>query len=124
MDIATRRIVQRRADHGCEYCRIHEDDEPYTFHLEHIIPNKHGGNDEDGNLAWSCQNCNLGKGSNLSDFVDGKVVPIFDPRRQQWSRHFRWVGAELVGKTRCGKATVEVLNINHEDRVRLRKLLI
>lgn len=25
---------------------MHEDDEPYAFHLEHIIATKHGGGDE------------------------------------------------------------------------------
>ena len=52
MDAATRRRVQIRAAHRCEYCRIHEDDEPYSFHIEHIIPIKHGGQDDLSNLAW------------------------------------------------------------------------
>ena len=38
MDVATRRLVQARAGHRCEYCRIHEEDDPYfTFHIEHIL---------------------------------------------------------------------------------------
>ena len=41
MNAATRRLVRERAEFRCEYCRIHEDDEPYSFHLEHIIPKKH-----------------------------------------------------------------------------------
>lgn len=61
MDAATRRFVRARAGSRREYCRIHEDDEPYAFHLEHIVPKKHGGDDDRLNLAWSCQSCNLGK---------------------------------------------------------------
>ena len=124
IDAATRRLVRARAGFRCEYCHIHEDDEPYAFHLEHIVPHKHGGGDDPSNLAWSCQNCNLGKSSNLAGRVEGKIVALFDPRRQRWSRHFEWRGPRLLGKTKCGKATIRVLNINADDRVSLRQLLI
>jgi len=124
MDAATRRLVRVRAGSRCEYCRIHEDDEPFAFHLEHIVPKKHDGNNGPSNLAWSCQSCNLGKSSNLSGRVRGEVVSLFHPRRQRWNRHFRWRGARLVGKTNCGRATIRVLNINAADRVHLRQILI
>jgi HNH endonuclease len=124
MDVASRRLVRQRAGGRCEYCQIHEDDEPYAFHLEHIIPKKHGGEDDPSNLAWSCHSCNLMKGANLSGRVHGEIVTLFHPRRQQWNRHFRWVGPILAGKTKCGIATVQVLDINAHDRVRLRDILI
>jgi hypothetical protein len=121
---ATRRLVPRRAGRRCEYCRIHEDDEPFVFHLEHIVPKKHGGSDRPSNLAWSCHSCNLGKGSNLAGRVRGEIVALFNPRTQSWKRHFRWSGPRLIGKTKCGRATVQVLNINNDDRVELRAILI
>lgn len=122
MDVASRRLVRQRAGGRCEYCQIHEDDEPYAFHLEHIIiPKKHGGQDDPSNLAWSC---NLMKGANLSGRVHGEIVTLFHPRRQQWNRHFRWVGPILAGKTKCGFATVQVLDVNADDRVKLRDILI
>ena len=124
MDAATRRMVQVRAGFRCEYCCTHEDDEPYSFHLEHIVPKKHGGNDDSSNLAWSCQSCNLGKSSNLSGWLRGEVVALFHPRRQHWNRHFHWKGPRLLGKTKSGRATIQVLNINSEDRIILRRLLI
>ena len=124
MNAATRRLVRTRAGSRCEYCRIHEDDEPYAFHIEHIVPRKHDGGDHPSNLAWSCQSCNLGKSSNLSGWLQGEVVALFHPRRQHWQRHFRWRGPRLVGKTKCGRATIRVLNINADDRVGLRRLLI
>jgi hypothetical protein len=55
--------------------------------------------------------------------VQGEIVPLFNPRRQQWVRHFRWRGAFLIGKTKCARATIRVLNINLEDRLRLRAIL-
>jgi hypothetical protein len=49
---------------------------------------------------------------------------LFNPRRQCWRRHFAWEGAWLVGLTPCGRATVDVLNINAPHRIELRNLLI
>jgi hypothetical protein len=66
--------------------------------------------------------CNLRKGPNLSgrDPLTGKVVRLFNPRRQRWQRHFEWMGFVLVGRTVIGRATVAVLDINGLQRVQLR----
>ncbi len=127
MKASTRAPVRSRAGRRCEYCRLHEDDLPlFPFHIEHILPKKHGGSDDPGNLAWSCHHCNLAKSSNLSgrDGVTGRIVVLFNPRRQHWERHFAWDGPRLVGLTSCGRATIAVLNINAAHRSDLRQLLI
>jgi hypothetical protein len=46
------------------------------------------------------------------------------PRHQRWNRHFRWDGPLLVGSTKCGKATIRVLDMNNKDRCRMREILI
>ena len=52
MNAATRRMVWDRAGHRCEYCRLHQDHEPfYRFHVEHIIAKQHDGDDSPDNLA-------------------------------------------------------------------------
>jgi hypothetical protein len=122
-----RALIRSRAGQRCEYCRIHESDLPlFPFHVEHIVPRKHGGGDDPGNLAWSCHECNFAKSSNLSgrDFLTGRIIVLYNPRRQRWERHFRYVGAGLVGLTACGRATIAVLNINEPDRINLRELLV
>jgi len=124
MDAATRGLVRARAANRCEYCRIHEDDEPFAFHLEHIFARKHDGDDNPANLAWSCQHRNFAKGPNPSGRIRNEIVPLFHPRRQRWTRHFRWDGPVLVGKTKYGKVTIRVLDINKKDRCRLREILI
>ena len=53
-----------------------------------------------------------------------KIVPLFHPRRHKWSRHFRWDGPVLVGRTPIGRATVIALKINLEHRIDLRQGLI
>jgi hypothetical protein len=49
---------------------------------------------------------------------------LFNPRRHKWTKHFRWAGPILVGRTPAGRATVAVLEINLEYRVDLRQGLI
>jgi hypothetical protein len=126
MKRSTRKLVRARAGRRCEYCRLHESDLPLlVFHLEHVIAEKHGGDDHPRNLAWSCLHCNLAKSSNLSgrDILTGRIVVLFNPRRQRWARHFAWHGPRLRGLTPCGRATIAVLNINAPWRIELRELL-
>lgn len=61
--------------------------------------------------------------ASLAGLLGGKIYRLFNPRTQQWRRRFRWEGALIVGKTRCGKVTVQVLNINSPARLKLRENL-
>jgi hypothetical protein len=127
MDAVTRNRVRRRAGQRCEYCRIHQGDEPfYLLHVDHIVAKQHGGTDDADNLALACHHDNEHKGANLSgiDPETGKVVRLFHPRRQRWSRHFSFEGPVIVGRTRCGRTTIAVLSLNAPDRVELRAELI
>jgi hypothetical protein len=73
-----------------------------------------------------CYFCNSAKGPNIAgiDPKSGRLVPLFHPRRQKWSRHFRWNGPRLVGRTRTARATIAVLAINDPAFVALRQTLI
>lgn len=127
MNRATREAVRTRAGDRCEYCRLPQRLTPFaSFHVEHIFAQQHKDDDDLANLAWSCHRCNLNKGPNLSgiDGESGRVVRLFDPRRQRWNRHFGWRGSILVGLTQTGRATIAVLKINHPERVKLRQYLI
>ena len=123
---ALRRRVWQRAKSRCEYCRLHQSDDPlFTLHVEHIVALKHEGPTVASNMAVACHRCNLSKSSNLSglDTKTGKLVRLFHPRRHLWSHHFAWQGVELVGRTAIGRATVHVLNVNAPGRLMLRGLL-
>jgi 5-methylcytosine-specific restriction endonuclease McrA len=77
MNAAMRRLVRRRAGNRCEYCRMHQDDDPFlSFHVEHIIARQHRGGDRPSNLAWSCQKCNRAKGPNLAGRINDATVPM------------------------------------------------
>jgi hypothetical protein len=118
--------VRARAGGRCEYCQLSQDNDPLPFHIEHIISKKHRGRTLSGNLALSCSACNLGKASNIAglDRATGNLSRLFDPRSDVWSDHFAWKGPILLGRTPIGRTTVHVLNINHPERIRLRRLLI
>ena len=124
MNSALRKLVRRRAGTRCEYCLVDELDRLLTYHVEHIIARKHGGADIPKNLCYSCRDCNHAKGSNLAGYWRGQIVALFNPRRQSWSRLFWWNGPRLVGRTLIGKVTVNVLNINDDERVKMRAALI
>jgi hypothetical protein len=124
---ATRQVVRQRAGNRYEYCRLHQDDDPlWPFHIEHILARQHGGTDNPASLALACHECNLRKGPNLAgvDPMTQKKTWLFNPRQQKWSRHFRWQGTNLIGRTAVGRATIATLGINLPDRVVLRQLLI
>jgi hypothetical protein len=126
MNAALIRQVWKRAHDRCEYCQIGQEFERITFEIDHIISRKHEGPTVSDNLALSCPHCNVFKGSDISglDPQTGKLTALFHPRRQKWSRHFRWEGPYLTGRTASGRVTVSVLKINDAFRVELREELI
>ena len=125
MDAALRAFVRERAGHRCEYCHLREEDAgALAFQIEHIIAKQHGGTDDPGGLCYACAQCNWAKGPNLAALVGGKLYALFNPRKQSWPRHFRWEHTILIGKTKTGIVTVQVLNINDPARVMLRENLL
>jgi hypothetical protein len=118
-----RELVRDRAGNRCEYCRLPQWCVAATFHVEHIVARQHGGADEADNLALACDRCNFLKGTNLTaiDPMTRAVVRLFNPRTQQWREHFTQAEFQLVGLTDCGRATVQLLSMNSEPRVKLRR---
>jgi ankyrin repeat protein len=90
-----------RAD-GREYCQTPLAYSPDPVVLDHIQPVTQGGLDALENLALSCWGCNGHKaaGARALDPQDGRLVPLFRPRKQKWAEHFHWSRAGL-GITGC-----------------------
>jgi 5-methylcytosine-specific restriction endonuclease McrA len=126
MERALEELVWQRAAHCCEYCRMPQAYDEIPFEIDHIIAKKHGGLTVAHNLALSCFYCNSFKGSDIASLAPKtrKLTPLFHPRRHKWTRHFRWQGAYLVGRTPVGRVTVAVLHINDPLRIELREGLI
>ena len=55
----------------------------------------------------------------VTDPLTGAVAPIFNPRVDDWEKHFAWEqgGLFVVGSTACGRGTAAVLALN--DRYHL-----
>jgi hypothetical protein len=124
MEAALIRQVWQRASDCCEYCRIPQEHDVNTFEIDHIISRKHHGPTVAHNLALSCFWCNSYKGTDIGGLDGRKLTPLFNPRRHKWSRHFRWDGPFLRGRTAIGRVTVSVLRINDSFRVDVRRSLI
>jgi HNH endonuclease len=120
------RQVWRRAGGVCEYCRMPQAFDDLPCEVDHIIARKHLGRTVPENLALSCFYCNTYKGPNVAgiDPATGAVVRLFHPRRHRRSRHFRWDGPLLRGRTPVGRAPIAVLEVNRPGRVALRAALI
>src|SRR2546423_15706735 len=124
--VALRRLVRARAGERCEYCLIAEGLTLAHHWVDHVIAEKHGGQTEEGNLALSCVLCNQHKGSDLTsiDPETGAITPLFHPRRDRWTDHFRLAGARIEPLTPTGRVTVRLLQLNHPDRIEERELLV
>lgn len=122
---ALRLAVQRRAQGRCEYCLVPERDGFFPHEPDHIIATQHGGLTVAENLALACIRCNRRKGTNLSsvDPDTDAIVILFHPRRERWDEHFGLNGPRIVGKTPTGRATVSLLQLNSERRLRTRRRL-
>src|SRR5215510_815194 len=106
MDAALQHLVWQRAQQRCEYCHFPADISLLPFQIDHIIAEKHGGPTTAENLALSCERCNSHKSPNIAGYLDGKHVPLFNPRKDRWADRFAWDGPALVGKTPVGKVTI------------------
>lgn len=112
-----RQLVEGDARHRCGYCLTPVSFMPVRFEIEHIIPEKLDGATVRENLWLSCPSCNRFKGFKLdaTDPDTMQVVPLFNPRTQNWLEHFLWSedGTRIIGRTAIGRATVEALKLNH-----------
>jgi len=126
MDAATRQLVRRRASDRCEHCRLPQSAAPFfRFHVEHVLATQHLADDSLENLALACPDCNRHKGPNLTsiDLETMTVVPVFHPRHDDWSQHFKIEGAKVVGKSAIGRPTVRLLQFNEVERTLMRRVL-
>jgi hypothetical protein len=112
----------------CEYCRTSEWVTGIPLEVDHILPSSQGGETSESNLCRACSTCNTNKGDRAwaIDPTTGQRTPLFNPRQQQWAEHFAWSadGAQIMGLTACGRATVEALGMNNPRIVRARRLWV
>jgi HNH endonuclease len=123
-----RRLVIERANSRCEYCFFPQRYFATSFHIEHIIALKHGGETVIENLALACSTCNEFKGSDLGSLdwdLDGGFAFFFNPRTQILTEHFRFEeNGTFQPLTAEARVTARLFKFNDEERVEERLMLI
>ena len=122
---ALRRQVIADAAHRCGYCWSDETLTGIPLTIEHIVPASAGGATTRDNLWLSCNPCNEFKSNRLyvSDPDNGEVVPLFNPRTQDWHEHFAWSedATQMIGLTPIGRATISAVQLNRSMLVKARR---
>jgi hypothetical protein len=120
-----RERIRQHARDRCQYCLSQQEYVMGRLQIDHIQPVAKGGVDTEDNLCLACELCNQYKWTQTEahDPVTGKILPLFNPRQQRWAEHFSWSanGTEIVGRTACGRATVEALRLNNALAVLVRR---
>jgi hypothetical protein len=122
---ALRRLVIEQAGNRYGYCLVEQELLYGPLELEHLQPRSRRGLTTEDNLWLACRVCN-GFKSNQIDCVDPEsqqLVPLFNPRREDWWSHFRWSsdGTEIIGTTPTGRATVIALQLNTLEHMKMRR---
>ena len=122
--VVLRRQVLAEAQGRCAYCQSQEALMGVTFEIDHIISLAVGGATELGNLCLACPPCNRHKSHRIAitNHDDGRKIPLFHPKQDQWFDHFSWNedNTILLSLTEIGKVTIEALYINRPVIVQLR----
>ena len=114
-----RSLVKQRARTRCEYCQLAQEYSVLPYQIDHVRATKHLGPNTMENTCLACAHCNAAKGPNVAGYdpETGVLVPLFNPRVDVWTEHFRWQGGFLAGQTPVGRATIGVLRVNDPDCV-------
>lgn len=109
--------IRQQAKNRCGYCLNPQELMPFKLEIEHLYPQALGGESVEENLWLACRECNAHKATKTKarDRLTGKTVKIFNPRKQNWHEHFEFSQdfSEILGKTACGRATVDALQMNN-----------
>lgn len=120
-----RQLIREQARHRCGYCRCAEAVTGISLEIEHIIPEAAKGASDEKNLWAACVMCNKIKSdqTHARDPITGRRLRLFNPRAQIWKEHFAWSsdGTEMIGKTPCGRATINALRLNRLQLVIARR---
>ncbi len=122
-----RRRIRVHFSQCCAYCQSSEALTVVTYEVEHILPLCLGGLTEFENLCLACPTCNRHKYNRVVGITDeGLESRLFHPQRDRWLDHFDWSvnGTLIVGLTRVGAATINLLRMNRPQLVEVRYLWI
>ena len=110
------------------YCHSLEALLGIPLEADHISTTARKGRTIFSNLCLCCRACNGFKADRLQahDPFTGRLVPLFHPRKQDWSAHFYWSddSTQIIGLSATGRATVAALKMNNDLITNLRSLWV
>lgn len=123
--VALRLKLEQIDGQRCAYCLTTTANTGFAMTHDHIQPISKGGQTVFENLCLACSACNVFKG-NQTDAIDPitqQQVSLFNPRQQQWLKHFAWSLDQVIieGRTPIGRATVAALQMNRPIIVATRR---
>ena len=116
--------IVEQSRNRCGYCL---GEQRYIFaplEVDHLLPIAEGGTDDEENLWLACPLCNSYKGKQTHGIgaLTKRKVLLFNPRKQNWKRHFKIDnGIRIFGKTVCGRVTVVALQMNGHLAITVRR---
>lgn len=114
--VELRNQVARVDRQRCCYCLTTAANSGVSMTHDHIYPRSKGGKTTFKNICLACSACNTFKSdlTEAQDPITQQLVPLFNPRTQQWHEHFTWSAdkAKIEGITSIGRATVMALRLN------------
>lgn len=123
-----RQRVATFSRYRCGYCQTSQRVIGPFLEIDHIIPESKGGTAAETNLVLACPHCNGQKSDQMAapDPNSGELTPLFDPRSDIWHEHFQWHknGSVIIGLSATGRATIDALDMNHPDLVKVRQLWV
>lgn len=98
----------------CCYCECRVGEESKYMEVEHFLPKSHRPDlvVDWNNLLPSCKRCNGSKSNHNTE-----TEPIIDPSAQNPKEHLLFRAFRLRPKTPLGEMTIDVLKLNHRERV-------
>jgi hypothetical protein len=121
---AVRERVYKFFDYRCAYCLGAQKYLMQRLEIDHIKSKAKGGTDDEENLCSSCRTCNAYKSIQTHgiDPDTEQITPLYNPRTDTWSDHFRWSedGTRIIGLTATGRVTVNALQLNNEVSITTR----
>jgi hypothetical protein len=111
--------VIETAKNRCGYCLSPQEIMPIPLEIEHIMPSTKGGTDDESNLWLACRVCNNFK-KDKTEAIDPEtkvLVPLFNPRKQNWFQHFQWTedSLRIIGISPTGRATATLLHLSDNE---------
>lgn len=92
--------VQKRDDYRCQYCGkdgLASLDNWHDCTIDHVMPRKHGGSNDDDNLVTCCGYCNAIKGQRQFGSVE-EARDFIMRRREELEGDYKEVLAEVRGR--------------------------